>query len=90
MFLLNQRAQNICNSIGGSEMHYTIESHSFKYKVNKFTCILHRALCVTQSYTCMYIYLVTDFRANCQGAVEGGSWCRDAFRSDAISIITWN
>lgn len=61
MFLfITKETQKICNSIGGSEMQYTIESHSFKYKVNKFTCILHCAPCVTQSLY-MYIYLVTDF-----------------------------
>lgn len=43
-------------------MHHTVESHSFKYKVNKFTCILHRALSVTQSY--IYLYLLTDFRVS--------------------------
>lgn len=62
MFLLNQRAQKFCNLIGRSKMHHTVESHSFKYEVNKFTCILHRALSVTQSY--IYLYLVTDFRVS--------------------------
>lgn len=57
MFLLNQRAQKFCNLIGRSKMHHTVE-----YKVNKFTCILHRALSVTQSY--IYLYLVTDFRVS--------------------------